>query len=705
MEQKLPADLDTLGFLSRQIDDLGKRFQTWAERQESISRQLLAASDSHAQILQKVLATINSNSSGSGGGGFEVTNGMVALARQSSQNSSNVASPPGSPQVVSMKPKVGLMIGDESPGAESFAVKIEDIDESVTSPTSPKDMGETFVSKNSATNVRAFPLRDLWASSQRRTKRFGRSESNQFDQRSSQADEAATDPDESQEICIDPGQKGWWTPFIAMPGSRYRLSWDLFGGLLIAYDMFLIPLQAFQPPPNTFTDFMEMTTLYFWTLNVAATLTAGYIRDGVLVMNPKTIILNYLKGWFIVDAVVLIPDYAFMIIASSTPEGGGGGQSSVKMLRWLRLARTIRLIRLLKLKWIMDAVNDYLDSEYSSIILSIVKMLVMLFILCHFICCIWFLLASIQDGDTTWVNFRGEFDESPWDLQYLVALHWAITQFTPASMHVQPQNKLERTYAILIVFFALVGFAYIVGSITGSIGQLRAMGEQVTKDFWLLRRYLKKNQVPQTLSLRITKFVEHVHAHSQSRMSMDQVRLLKSLSRQLKEELHCAINLPHINIHPLFATLGDRSMITMNRVACDSVSHSHLARGDTMFQADQRASHMYFISSGLIRYTRDLDGEEDVAIVEHDKGWISEPVLWTKDWFHVGEANAGSEVEVLLMSPKHFEEILSSVKSVACIASEYGRQLIAWILTEEHLNDVIQGDEAFAMVKGFITEG
>eukprot|EP00930_Biecheleria_cincta_P104823 TRINITY_DN9724_c0_g2_i1.p1 TRINITY_DN9724_c0_g2~~TRINITY_DN9724_c0_g2_i1.p1 ORF type:complete len:726 (-),score=109.06 TRINITY_DN9724_c0_g2_i1:448-2559(-) len=681
--RSLPADLEPLGtLLTNHIDNLGKHLNEWTERQESVSRKLLAASNSQQQILDRLDlqlrgAHTNKDDHGSGGNG---------------QGSCTPDSP-----VVDLSPvpaalKVEIINGDETPQATFLSLDEHQDD-------ADRKQALTRAASKDAASVRSFPLRDLWSKTRARTYSLQRSGTNGLWETKSggQADEIVSVDEEAK---VDDTQKGWWTTFIAMPGSRYRLSWDMIGGILIGYDMFVIPLQAFDPPETTFTTFMEMTTLFFWTLNVIATLTVGYISGGMVVVSPVKILTNYLKGWFIIDVVVLVPDYVFMFVSSAASSGGG---DSVKMLRWLRLARTIRLVRLMKLKWIMDAINDYLDSEYSSIIVSIAKMLLILFVLCHFISCVWFLLASIQDeSERTWVNNNREFSDVPWDMQYLVALHWAITQFTPASMHVQPHNKLERTFAILIVFFALVGFAYVVGSITGSIAQLRTMTEQAAKDFWLLRRYLRKNQVNPTLSLRITKFVEHVHARSLKRMGMDQVRLLKTLSRQLMEELHCAINLPHISIHPLFGVLGDRSVYTLNRVATECVSHHHLARGDTMFEVDQHGTNMYFIASGRIKYTRIIDGDEEVEIVEHGKGWISEQVLWTAEWFHVGEATANSEVEALLISPKKFEEILSEVKPMAAAVSEYGRKIIEWITREEHLNDVIQGDEAFARITGFL---
>ena len=94
--------------------------------------------------------------------------------------------------------------------------------------------------------------------------------------------------------------------------------------------------------------------------------------------------------------------------------------------------------------------------------------------------------ASPQTG-------RGEF--LCWAAQ--VALHWSLTQFTPASMDVQPQNTIERSglrfplkkrsgksrllqagkvlhsgcFAISVVIFALVGFSYVVGDISSCLMQ------------------------------------------------------------------------------------------------------------------------------------------------------------------------------------------------------------------------------------------
>lgn len=46
-------------------------------------------------------------------------------------------------------------------------------------------------------------------------------------------------------------------------------------------------------------------------------------------------------------------------------------------------------------------------------------------------------------------------DEQHVVAQYLTSVHWAVTQFTPAAMEVNPMNVAERMYAIVVIFSGL----------------------------------------------------------------------------------------------------------------------------------------------------------------------------------------------------------------------------------------------------------
>merc|ERR1719235_1979343 len=106
-------------------------------------------------------------------------------------------------------------------------------------------------------------------------------------------------------------------------------------------------------------------------------------------------------------------------------------------------------------------------------------MILALLFINHFVACAWYSLTLVGAGEN-WATYH-HFDDAEWSYQYLTSFHWSITQFTPSSMHVQPQNMSERCFAIGVVIFALLGFSWIVGSITGSLSQLRGMQEETSK--------------------------------------------------------------------------------------------------------------------------------------------------------------------------------------------------------------------------------
>merc|ERR1712087_787300 len=109
--------------------------------------------------------------------------------------------------------------------------------------------------------------------------------------------------------------------------------------------------------------------------------------------------------------------------------------------------------------------------------------------------------------------------------------------------------------------------SYIVGRISNSLGRLRQMSVEGDREFWQLRRFLRMNSVPLALSTRIHRYLEHAYAKRKRMMAAKDIKLLALLSVQLQEELSCAMNMPHLKVHPLFRHLEEYSVITMQRLA------------------------------------------------------------------------------------------------------------------------------------------
>jgi len=268
---------------------------------------------------------------------------------------------------------------------------------------------------------------------------------------------------------------------------------------------------------------------------------------------------------------------------------------------------------------------------------------------------------------------------------------------------------MNAFFAIAVVIFALVGFSYVVGSITGSLTQLRSMQESMSKQFWTLRCYLKQNRVSIALAARVQRYLEHAWKNQQENIATDKIPLFSSLSDQLRSELQCEIFVPQLSVHPLLEHLSHESNVTMGRLADNAISRKVFALNDTLFIPGEDATHMSFVRTGKLEYTMvDCNGTPHNEWVDNTEDWIAEPVLWLSSWAHVGRLTATMECELLHVDPVKFSSIIHLNPPAFQIVSLYARNFAQWINSPEAaMNDICQGEEVGPRVRemmGFTEE-
>eukprot|EP00928_Gymnodinium_smaydae_P026929 TRINITY_DN20989_c0_g1_i1.p1 TRINITY_DN20989_c0_g1~~TRINITY_DN20989_c0_g1_i1.p1 ORF type:complete len:918 (-),score=134.97 TRINITY_DN20989_c0_g1_i1:176-2929(-) len=486
--------------------------------------------------------------------------------------------------------------------------------------------------------------------------------------------------------------------FILNPRGEIRVGYDLFGMILLLYDITMIPLESFDLGEPFWFVFMDWFTMIFWTFDMFMTCMTGYVHKGNTIMNPRRIITHYLKSWFALDLIVVCPDWIVLLANLGDQYEDASGSS--KLLRALRTMRVIRLLRLMKLQRFLNMLKDQIDSETVFILVTVLKLLLLLFALNHFLGSTFFAIGTLSrsNGLPSWITFYRITERTFW-FKYGTALHWSLTQFTPASIELQPQNEYERFYSIFVLVIGLVIFSSFVSSITSSMAQLRTMSEDKSKQFWLLRRYLRQRRIDSNLSFRILRYVEYACQANSSSVPEAKVWVLKLLSAQLRDELQYQVSFSCLLQHPFFLRASLIATATMNRLAGQALSTIQLAAGDTRFTSGIPATEMITVSCGTLQYAK--IGEEAEALLGRctvvDKGsWICEAVLWT-EWFHLGSLQATSEVSLVAVDRKAFEEAFSRDPLAHSMANEYAEAFVAWLnktprnmLSDVHAQDVMK---------------
>merc|ERR1712137_872149 len=177
---------------------------------------------------------------------------------------------------------------------------------------------------------------------------------------------------------------------------------------------------------------MDWFTLCFWTCDMAQGFFLGFFKDGEYVEDNSKVLINYFKTWFLVDCVVVLPDWSQKLLDDEQAVTWG---ELGKILKGARAIRVMRLLRLAKLQRIVNLAFDRIQSEYTFVILNLLKMLLCVLVMNHLIACAWYGLARAYEDERNWVSVAQMTDEAL-EYKYLTSLHWSLTQFTPAGMDI-----------------------------------------------------------------------------------------------------------------------------------------------------------------------------------------------------------------------------------------------------------------------------
>jgi hypothetical protein len=269
-----------------------------------------------------------------------------------------------------------------------------------------------------------------------------------------------------------------------------------------------------------------------------------------------------LKTWFPLDITLLSIDWITTFIADPSFSLVG----SVRMAKALRIAKGLRALKLLRVFKVLSSCAPYVDEFKSDNLLTMVdilKLLLLIVMVCHYIACGWYAIGTLSRSEKwlppesrTWVDFVEE--DVPADYSYsktylyATSMHWSVTQFTPASMEVNPRNEIERTYAILVVLSGVVMFSSLVSTITNTMTKLRERNAERAIQRHLVRQYLSDARISVRLAHRIFSFLRKQGYIVQSRLHEGDVAVLKELPEKTLKHLHCEVYAPALVAHPFF---------------------------------------------------------------------------------------------------------------------------------------------------------
>eukprot|EP00928_Gymnodinium_smaydae_P081209 TRINITY_DN64765_c0_g1_i1.p1 TRINITY_DN64765_c0_g1~~TRINITY_DN64765_c0_g1_i1.p1 ORF type:complete len:750 (-),score=157.36 TRINITY_DN64765_c0_g1_i1:85-2334(-) len=432
---------------------------------------------------------------------------------------------------------------------------------------------------------------------------------------------------------------------IINPDSNVRICWDLLSLIMVVYDMILIPMMLFDLPEEAaFLVTMAWTTRIFWTLDMGWSSCTGIVlEDGTVEYRWKLIMKRYAKSWMSLDFFIVASDWAGLIFAS-------GGVNLGRLARASRVVRVVRLLRLVRMQEIIANMMERIQSDNITVVIHICKRLIFMVFSSHVIACLWFGLGDNGVGEDSWVVHYAYKTEVLGD-QYLISLHWALSQFAGGIEQITPVSFLERFFAVVVCSFTFTAVMVMVSSFTSTLTHRYIIGGNGARQVATLKLYLKQNHIPKNLTKRVCRNAKHALSGD---LTQERVDLLSVISEPLKKEISFEMYSRILGWHPFFRDCLHDGAQMMQRVCNVACSMLLLAEKDVVFSLGEEPPEpkMYMVVAGSLEY---LDAQGETTIVTA-KTWLAEPCLWTQ-WQHQGTLTATSNVKLTMLDSNLFQDV------------------------------------------------
>lgn len=416
-----------------------------------------------------------------------------------------------------------------------------------------------------------------------------------------EGEEGAPPEEDKKVVDRTAAAKAFWNPQrkVINPYSDGMQRWDQVIMGVLVWTALVTPFEV---------SFMEPSINYLFVLNrlidcifltdMIFTFLLDPINDETLKINGlpshKLIAQKYLQGWFTVDLVSTMPFDAVTIAVKGDP-----ALEKLKFLRAMRLVRLVKLLRLLRVSRIFERWEDRIAINFA--MLSLIKSSIGTLLCSHWIGCLWYITAYIEDADANWikstgVDSYGSLEDSgvtTYD-KYIASWYFSVmTMSTIGYGDISPVTSAERIVCSLMMLIGAGIYAYVVGSITSTVSNMEASSRRYQELMDMLNSFMEMNTISDELRVQSRAYMRTRQA--QGNLTNWQ-ELLTELSPDLREDMAKETHPGWALSSPFFCTADEDFMAK----AASQFTEVTFPRGEKIIEIGQPVEDLFCIKKGVV---------------------------------------------------------------------------------------------------------
>jgi potassium voltage-gated channel Eag-related subfamily H protein 7 len=353
---------------------------------------------------------------------------------------------------------------------------------------------------------------------------------------------------------------------IIDPRQTTTLRWDALVMVLLIYTAYITPYEVafLETRINVMFAINRFVDLVF-LIDLFKNFVTAYFDDyeQYWVGDHRKIAMNYLRGWFMIDFVSILPfDTVGLALQSSSvtnQRNAGNKMDSSQAIRLIRVMRLLKMMRLIRSVRILSRWQDQLGVTY--VFRMAMKLVIGICTCIHWQACLLRLIVEFYPytthsctGDGTdvvcastpvsWLEdgwlVQQKMSEAGPSRQYIVALTWSTqTLATTGYGTVSPTTEVETVMMVVCMFLSSMLFTYSMAETQHLVANSEAMGREHNQQADNLNWFCMQNEVPQHMAVRLREFFRHSKAIHRSRFFKE---IMTAMSPTLRGEVSAFLN-------------------------------------------------------------------------------------------------------------------------------------------------------------------
>ena len=406
--------------------------------------------------------------------------------------------------------------------------------------------------------------------------------------------------------------------YLVDPRTHRMKQWDLVMIMLLLFTAVVTPAEvSFMTVSinalfviNRFVDLC-----FLWDMGIQCRLMFE-AADGTFICSWRKSTWRYLKGWFVLDLISVIPfDVIGFFFEDSDADGKSSSVGNARILRNVRLLRLLKLLRIVRANRILTRWESRIGIAYSTI--SLYKFGITLVTLCHWGACMWYVAAFVEDdpscdarivtipgtgevleGCPSWVTNTG-VRGTPFGNRYSYSFYFAVTVLFsggPAG-DMMPQNMTERMCLTFLIAVSGSIYAYVIGAVCGIISQQDMATKIFRQSMDHLNLYMGENRLPQTMRVRMRNFFLRAREMHRERFYHETLQIM---SPTLRGEVLAMTQGDWIQKVPFFCGAPPKEQRDFMSALVLCLKTELFAQQDMVVQEGELCNDMYIIQRGLV---------------------------------------------------------------------------------------------------------